>query len=97
MRHSRVKRYEYGRIERLGVSLEKAGVAQEVVDRIMAGGQDIRRGARPEEKAEWLRGAMVRMDELLSRCEKVPSTFKLPPLEQYEQSRCWLGVGQPPM
>jgi len=33
--------------------------------------------------------------ELLSRCEKVPSTFKLPPFGQSERSRCWLDVRQP--
>lgn len=63
--HRTMKRYEYGRIERLGLSLEKAGIAQEVIDRVMAGGEEIRRGTRPEEKAAWLRGAMVRMDETL--------------------------------
>lgn len=60
-----MKRYEYKRIEKLGASLDKAGVPQEAIGRIMAGGEGIRRGTRPEEKAEWLRGAMVRMDELL--------------------------------
>ena len=33
--------------------------------------------------------------ELLSRCEKDPSTFKLPPFGQSERSRCWLDVRQP--
>jgi hypothetical protein len=60
-----MKRYEYGRIEKLGASLDGAGVPQEAIDQIMAGGEGIRRGTRPEEKAEWLRGAMVRMDESL--------------------------------
>ena len=57
--------YEYGRIARLDEQLRAAGVAEETITRIMAGGEAIRKTARPEVKVAWLRGAMERMDQLL--------------------------------
>lgn len=59
--------YEYGRINKLAQNLEKAGINQEIVDQVMEGGEAIRRGTKPEKKAEWMKGAMHRMDKLLDR------------------------------
>jgi len=59
--------YEYGRIDKLAQNLEKAGISQEIVDQVMEGGEAIRRGTKPEKKAEWMKGAMHRMDKLLDR------------------------------
>lgn len=57
--------YEYGRIKILADRLARAGVAEEVMARILAGGESISKTAKPEKKAEWLSGAMDRMDALL--------------------------------
>jgi len=57
--------YEYGRIRKLDESLRKAQVNEPATDEIMAGGERIRRGTSPEQKADWFRGSMNRMDELL--------------------------------
>ena len=62
-----MKKYEYGRIEKLSQSLEEADIGQEIVEQIMEGGEGILKGAKPEKKAEWFKGAMHRMDELLDR------------------------------
>lgn len=62
-----MKTYEYGRIFRLNESLEKAGIAPEVIEQIMEGGEDIRKSAPPEIKADWMHGAMRRMDQLLEK------------------------------
>jgi hypothetical protein len=64
---SHVPTYEYGRIKKLAENLEKAGVARDAIDQIMEGGDTIRKGAKPEKKAEWMKGAMHRMDRLLDR------------------------------
>ncbi len=58
-------KYEYGRIAKLAESLAEAGIAQDIRDQIMAGGEKIRRGTKPEAKAAWMREAMQRMDALL--------------------------------
>jgi hypothetical protein len=60
-----MKTYEYGRIERLAQNLEKAGIKQEIIEQIMEDGENIRKGTTPEKKAEWMKGAMSRMDRLL--------------------------------
>lgn len=57
--------YEYGRIRQLADKLAEAGVEQSVIDAIVAGGASIRKDDKPEKKADWMRGAMARMDELL--------------------------------
>ena len=57
--------YEYHRIGRLAEQLEIADVDPEIIDRIMEGGEDILRKTSSEKKADWLRGAMIRMDEFL--------------------------------
>jgi len=60
-------KYEYRRIAELAESLEKHGVAPEIIAEIMEGGEEIRKGSTGEEKAAWLRGAMLRMGRLLDK------------------------------
>jgi len=62
-----MKKYEYGRINKLAQNLEEAGIDQEIVGQIMEGGENIRSGTKPEKKAEWMKEAMQRMDKLLDR------------------------------
>ena len=59
-----MKNYEYHRIGKLAEQLEIAGIDREITDRIMKGGEDILRKTSPEKKADWLRGAMLRMNKL---------------------------------
>lgn len=60
-----MKKYEYGRIGRLAEKLSEASVDPALIDQIMEGGESIRRGAKPEKKADWMRDAMKRMNRLL--------------------------------
>jgi hypothetical protein len=60
-------KYEYGKIAKLAESLEKAGIAQEIIDQIMEGGEAIRQSTKSEQKAEWMKGAMLRMNKLLDK------------------------------
>ena len=60
-----MKKYEYHHIRKLSEQLELAGIDREIIDRIMDGGEDILRKTGPEKKADWLRAAMNRMDNLL--------------------------------
>ncbi len=57
--------YEYGHIRKLSRGLAKEGVAGETAEQILEGGDAIGRSTSPEEKTEWLAGAMRRMDALL--------------------------------
>jgi hypothetical protein len=59
--------YEYGRIAKLAENLERAGISQELIGQIMAGGDAIRQATSSEAKAAWLKEAMHRMDKLLDR------------------------------
>jgi len=60
-----MKDYEYRHIRKLAEQLEIAGIDREIINRIMEGGEDILRKTSPEKKADWLRVAMIRMDNLL--------------------------------
>ena len=60
-----MKNYEYQRIGRLAKQLGEAEVKPEIIDRIMEGGENILRKTSPEKKADWMRGAMLRMNKLL--------------------------------
>jgi hypothetical protein len=62
-----MKKYEYGRIAVLEEKLTRAGVAPEVMAEILAGGEAIRSSSSAEAKADWMREAMHRMDQLLDR------------------------------
>lgn len=57
--------YEYGRIKVLADKLASAGIGQAIIDRIIEGGEDVRKSWTPQKKAAWMRGAMARMDALL--------------------------------
>jgi hypothetical protein len=60
-----MKQYEYHRIGKIAEQMETAGIDREIIDQIMAGGEDILRSTKPERKADWMREAMVRMNRLL--------------------------------
>jgi hypothetical protein len=60
-----MKNYEYHRIGHLAEQLEVAGIDEGMIDRIMEGGEEILRKTSPEKKADWFRGAMLRMNKLL--------------------------------
>ncbi len=53
------------RIVKLAEQLEIAKIDKKIIDRIMEGGEDIRGKTSPEATADWFRGAMIKMDELL--------------------------------
>jgi hypothetical protein len=57
--------YEYGRIAKLDEALRAAQVAPEIIAAIMQDGDSILKGTNPERKADWMRDAMQRMDQLL--------------------------------
>lgn len=57
--------YEYGRVRTLAEKLCAAGVPEDAVREIMAGGEAIRGSTSPEAKAAWMQEAMLRMDRLL--------------------------------
>lgn len=57
--------YEFSRIARLAESLDKAGIEPEIAGRILEGGERIRKGAKNDVAAAWMKGAMDRMDQLL--------------------------------
>ena len=59
--------YEYDRIRRIAAALEQCGVDSDTADQIMAGGESISKTASPEKKADWMGGAMSRMDALLDK------------------------------
>jgi hypothetical protein len=60
-----IKKYEHHRIGKLAEQLETVGIDDAIIGQIMEGGEDILRKTSPENKADWLRGAMIRMDKLL--------------------------------
>ncbi len=60
-----MKNYEYHRIGELAKQLAEAKVKPAIIDQIMEGGRDILRKTSPEKKADWMRGAMRRMNKLL--------------------------------
>jgi hypothetical protein len=60
-----MKNYEYHRITRLAEQLAAAKVDGKTIDQIMEGGEDILRKTPADKKADWLRGAMQRMNKLL--------------------------------
>ena len=60
-----MKNYEYHRIEVLAAQLGKAGIKQEIIDKIMEGGENILHKTSPAKKADWMLEAMLRMDKFL--------------------------------
>lgn len=59
------KKYEYYRIEKLATQLAAAEIDPEIAGKIMEGGEAIVRATRPTVKADWMREAMIKMDDLL--------------------------------
>jgi hypothetical protein len=57
--------YDCGRIRVLAAKLAQAGVPKDTMDQILAGGETIQGRTTGEKKADWMRGAMSRMDALL--------------------------------
>ena len=62
-----MKTYEYGRIRTLAMNLEQQGIESDTVEQILEGGESILKGTSPAKKADWMRGAMQRMDILLDK------------------------------
>ncbi len=60
-----MKNYEYHRITRMAEQLQVAKVDKEIIDQIMEGGEGVLRKTSPEKKADWMRGAMQRMNKFL--------------------------------
>jgi formamidopyrimidine-DNA glycosylase len=60
-----MKNYEYHRIGELKNQLEVADVGAEIIEQIMEGGESVLRKTSPAKKADWMRGAMFRMNKLL--------------------------------
>jgi hypothetical protein len=60
-----MKNYEYHRIGELAKQLEVAEVDRKIINQIMEGGELILRKTSPEKKADWMRGAMHRMNKFL--------------------------------
>lgn len=65
-----VKRYGYGRIGKLAEKLAEAGIDEKLTARIMKDGESITASTRQEGKADWMREAMRRMDNLLPEDER---------------------------
>lgn len=60
-------KYEYEKIARLSENLEKADITKDVIKQIMVGGEAIRKSTTPQDKADWMKKAMLRMNELLDK------------------------------
>lgn len=58
-------------VRRLRDSLRQAGVSSEASRQILAGCERLRSGAKPEQKAEWYRGAIQQMDKLLDETTRI--------------------------
>lgn len=57
--------YEYGHVKKLAKALADNEVDPAVTERILAGGESVRKTDKPEKKARWMIEAMDRMDSLL--------------------------------
>lgn len=62
--------YEYGRAKTLADALSKAGIAPEIRAQILEGAELVRAKDSGEKKAEWVRQAMKRMDDLLDKATR---------------------------
>ncbi|MFC1841130.1 hypothetical protein ACFL1N_16295 [Thermodesulfobacteriota bacterium] len=61
-----MKNYEYHLIDTLAKQMVKVGINQDIIDKIMEGGENILRKTSPKKKADWMREAMLRMNKLLN-------------------------------
>ncbi len=60
-----MKKYEYGRIEKLAQSMADAKIEAGIAAEILEGGESIKTSTKPAVKAEWMKNAMLKMDNLL--------------------------------
>ena len=58
--------YEYHRIKKLAQELGHANVDPGIIDKIMEGGDSVKKGTSPAKKADWMGQAMRQMDALLA-------------------------------
>jgi hypothetical protein len=88
-------------LRRLAEALDETGVSAKTRGRIMAGSERIRTGAKPEQKADWYRGAVERMDRLLDRqtrirvrerCACSLTPFRLKPMKRMHDANPKLDV-----
>lgn len=61
-----MKNYEYHLIDTLATQMGKVGINQDIIDKIMEGGENILPKTSPKKKADWMREAMLRMNKLLN-------------------------------
>lgn len=59
--------YEYTRIKMLADKLAEAGVSEKISAQILDGGEAIVKGTSSAMRANWMQGAMERMDSLLDK------------------------------
>ena len=57
--------YPYGRIKKLYEALQEHGISDSVTQKVMEGGEDVPKTAKPAVKTGWFREAMERMDRLM--------------------------------
>jgi hypothetical protein len=57
--------YEYRMISELAKNLEKCNIKKDIIGRVMEGGEKIGKKATPEARAEWMKGAMMKMQKAL--------------------------------
>jgi hypothetical protein len=57
--------YVHGAVRKLAESLAAEGVSEKTAAKILEDGESIGKDVKPERKAEWMAGAMHRMDQLL--------------------------------
>jgi hypothetical protein len=63
--------YRDGRIKRLAAALKREGVAPDVSEQIMDGGEALTSHSEPDAMAAWFAGAMDRMDALVEADQRV--------------------------
>lgn len=59
-------RFADGRVRRLAEAMDSCGVSRAVAERVLEGGEAIGKTSTAAGKAEWLRGAMLRLDRLIA-------------------------------
>jgi hypothetical protein len=59
-------RFADGRVRRLSEAMDACGVSRAVAERILEGGEAVGKTSTAAGKADWLRGAMLRMDRLIA-------------------------------
>jgi hypothetical protein len=57
--------YEYHMIAELAKNLEKNNISKDIIERVMEGGEKIKKTATPQARAEWMKGAMIKLQKSL--------------------------------